>query len=76
MEVSFDGEHENPTLLILQEIYVNNLVQNDNARGNMFVRTCEIAQAFVWWVNETPELDSLQTSEFVGQNAKTSWWGR
>jgi len=76
MEVSFEGEPENPKLLKLQEILVNNLVQDANARGIMFVRTRELAQAIVRWVNETPELDALHASEFVGQNAKTSSGGR
>jgi len=75
-ENSFDGEHENPKLLKLQEILVNKLVQDANARGIIFVRTRELAQAIVRWVNETPELLALQASEFVGQNAKASSGGR
>ncbi|WAR22445.1 IFIH1-like protein, partial [Mya arenaria] len=47
----------------------------ENARGIIFVRTRELAQALVKWVNETDSLNVLNASEFVGQGVSASVGG-
>ncbi|XP_052772384.1 ATP-dependent RNA helicase DHX58-like isoform X2 [Mya arenaria] len=69
---TFANEPENPKLIKLEEILLRVLSSNQNARGIIFVRTKELAQALVRWVNETDSLKGLNASEFTGQGAAAS----
>ena len=73
---SFDDEPENPKLVKMGQILQDVLVADNNARGIIFVKTRELANALVSWINETDDLKTLQASEFVGQNAATSKGGK
>ncbi|XP_052773443.1 antiviral innate immune response receptor RIG-I-like isoform X1 [Mya arenaria] len=72
---TFDTEPENPKLLKLEQILSKVLCEDQNGRGIIFVRTRELAQALVRWVNETDGLNILNASEFVGQSASASVGG-
>ncbi|XP_052772382.1 ATP-dependent RNA helicase DHX58-like [Mya arenaria] len=74
-EETFANEPENPKLLKLEEILLRVLSNDQNARGIIFVRTRELAQALVKWVNETDSLNGLNASEFVGQGVSASVGG-
>ena len=76
MQIQFDGEPTNPKLLKLQDILQVKLVNDANARGIIFVKSRELAQAVVRWINESPDFQNLQASEFVGQGAKASCGGK
>ncbi|XP_053406754.1 ATP-dependent RNA helicase DHX58-like isoform X2 [Mercenaria mercenaria] len=65
----FTDEPENPKLLKMEEIVMRIFNQNEDARGIIFVKTRELAQALVNWMKETEPLDALNASEFVGQAA-------
>ncbi|WAR30873.1 DDX58-like protein [Mya arenaria] len=64
-EISFNTEPDNPKLLKLKEILTGVLCNEQNARGIIFVRTGELAQALVRWVNETDSLNVLNASEIA-----------
>ncbi|XP_052790518.1 ATP-dependent RNA helicase DHX58-like [Mya arenaria] len=72
---SFHTESENPKLLKLEEILIRVLCNDQNARGIIFVRTRELVQAMVRWVNESDSLNVLNASGFVGQSASASVGG-
>ncbi|WAR22433.1 DHX58-like protein [Mya arenaria] len=74
-EETFDTEPENPKLLKLEQILSRVLCEDKNGRGIIFVRTRELAQALVRWVNETDGLNILNASDFVGQSASDSVGG-
>ena len=76
MQIQFDCEPTNPKLLKLQKKLQEKLVNDANARGIIFVKSRELAQAVVRWVNESPEFQNLQASEFVGQGANASCRGK
>ncbi|XP_052788527.1 interferon-induced helicase C domain-containing protein 1-like [Mya arenaria] len=70
--VSFNTEPDSPKLLKLKEILNGVLCNDQNARGIIFVRTRELAQALVRWVNETDSLGVLNAAELVGQSDSAS----
>ncbi|XP_060562666.1 antiviral innate immune response receptor RIG-I-like [Ruditapes philippinarum] len=72
---SFTDEPENPKLVEMQTIVMQIFDKNEDARGIIFVKTRELAQALVNWMKQTAPLDTLNASEFVGQAASKAEGG-
>ena len=65
----------NPKLTKIQEILLDILGQNDDARGIIFVKTRMLAQYLIKWMKATDVLLPLNPTEFVGQNASVQVGG-
>ena len=53
----------------MQRIILEVLGHDDNARGVVFVKTRQLAQALISWMNDMEELKEFSAAEMVGQTA-------
>lgn len=75
LQRSFDTEPMNPKLVKLEEVIAQSLLQGENARGIIFVKTRALVKALVCWMQESKTLSCLNATEFVGQTVSAKQGG-